>query len=175
MVGLSLVRQPVFNDVLHQSRRPRHDRIERCSRATIRASDVPANGPAANYQSAANRAHAGDNWADGAAARSQAASLPSATGRPRGGVAEATRSASGPSSRLRTKAACVRFAALSFLKMLRTCTFTVPSFMSNRAAISLLGLPSRRRSITESSRGVRSSLSDRPCHSPSVDHPALRL
>ena len=55
----------------------------------------------------------------------------------------------------------MRFFALSFFRMLRACTLTVLSCMSNWAAISLLGLPSRRRSITESSRGVRSSPSDR--------------
>src|ERR1700730_5917870 len=75
--------------------------------------------------------------------------------------------ASLPSSRLATKAACVRFVALSFFRMLRTCTLTVLSCISSLRPISLLGLPSRRRSITESSRGVRSSPSDRLCRSPS--------
>jgi hypothetical protein len=38
----------------------------------------------------------------------------------------------------------VRFVALSFFRMLRTCTLTVRSCMSNRTAISLLGLPSQK-------------------------------
>jgi hypothetical protein len=80
---------------------------------------------------------------------------------------KATGCASLPSSRLATKAACVRFLALSFFRMLRTCTLTVLSCISSSRAISLLGLPSRRRSITESSRGVRSRPSDRLCRSPS--------